>query len=80
MKRIGRGRKAGFKCSEETKEKMSISKLGIPRTQETKDKIGKGMKKCWKDLKVAAGVLSPTNNKTLNEVIKELEEKKKNNN
>ena len=36
--------KKGFKFSLETREKMRIAKLGIPRSQETKDKLSKFFK------------------------------------
>lgn len=65
------GRKKGFRMTEEGKKKISESKLGVARTQETKDKIGKGMKVMWKDLKMRANAFD-TKNRSLAEVIEEL--------
>ena len=77
MKTENRGRKKGYRMSEEAKERIAISKLGIPRTQETKDKISVSMKEKWKKLKYLEDSIGASN-KTLDDIIKELENKKNN--
>ena len=71
MKQVGRGRPKGYRMSEEAKERIAISKLGIPRTQETKDKISVGMKKVWSRLKYLEDSIGASN-KTLDDIIREL--------
>ena len=77
MKTERRGRPRGYRMTEEGKKRISESKLGVARTQETKDKISVGMKKVWSRLKYLEDSIGKSN-KTLDDIIKELEGRKNN--
>lgn len=68
MKQVGRGRPRSYRMTAEAKKRISVSKLGVARTQETKDKISVGMKEMWRSLKERAGELEATNKKLKREL------------
>ena len=54
MEKVKVGRKKGFKLSQESRDRISKSHIGLTHDQETKDKIGSSMRNVWGDLKDAA--------------------------
>lgn len=49
LRNIGNKYKLGFKCSDETKEKISLGNKGKQLSEETKERIRKNMKKLWQN-------------------------------